>query len=177
LYVSSDITEKRDISRKSYVDDNAEPAWMNDTAPDPAIAGSSGDPLIQFVPGEDMIAAHRVAKETAGWRGDKPRVSFFGSEVSDPLPPPKPKVFNSADYLLPSKGAEETEPAASGSAFQSRFQRFFGSPSATDLPRDASRPPSHSPAQPMPSPTPPVPHDDHMAKLMGMLVRLLGIPC
>lgn len=156
---------------------------------DPAIAGSSSDPLVQFVPGEDMIAAHKramKAKESGGqWRGDKPLVSFFGGDSSiasmPQLESTKPRVFNSADYLLPSKAVEEErdepEPASGSSAFQSRFQRFFGSGNpATEIPtsRSADRspmevlsPPSHPPSAPPDRPMPPP--DDHLGKLMGLL--------
>ncbi|RSH87001.1 hypothetical protein EHS25_003489 [Saitozyma podzolica] len=174
-------------------DEAAEPAWMDDdTGPlpaDPAIAGSSSDPLVQFVPGEDMIAAHKRAmkvKESGGqWRGDKPLVSFFGGDSSiasmPQLESAKPRVFNSADYLLPSKAVEEErdqpEPASGSSAFQSRFQRFFGSGNpTTEIPtsRSADRspmevlsPPSHPPSAPPDRPMPPP--DDHLGKLMGLL--------
>ena len=113
------------------------------------------DPLVKFMPGEDMIAAHKramKAREAEGdWRGGtKPLISFFGTDpaiaslsaASEPqpgltVPSAKPRNFNAADYLRPTsqqseedkKEADEPDPASN--AFQSRFQRFFGGPSPT----------------------------------------------
>jgi hypothetical protein len=96
---------------------------------DPAIA--TMDSMAQYTPGVDMIAQHKQAMKK--------------------VEPPKPKSFNSADYLLPTKKVQEPsteDPVASGS----RFQRFF------------------TPNTAPPPPPPPVPaHDDRAARLMGML--------
>jgi hypothetical protein len=117
-----------------------------DSGDDPAIATSSAEPLVAFVPGEDMIAVHKramKAREEGRW--------------GNQLVPSAPKQFNAADYLLPSKAAPEPEPQVADTAFQSRFQRFF----AADMPKP-------SPPPPPPPPQAPV-VDDHMARLMGML--------
>ncbi|WWC92404.1 uncharacterized protein L201_007361 [Kwoniella dendrophila CBS 6074] len=149
--------DARDTRRPNYApreEDTSEPAWMDDITPaDPAIVDNA-EPLVQFVPGEDMIAAHKRAmrsKDNGGdWRGDVGLPAFFGGDPaiassSAPAPPPglKPKSFNAADYL---KQAEElsddeaplpvSQPAPPASAFSSRFQKFFSpqaeSPSATE---------------------------------------------
>jgi hypothetical protein len=156
---------------------------------DPAIAGTSAsDGLVHFVPGEDMIAAHRRDRNTDTWRtgsGPKPLVSFFGAGQAMPEPVKAPKIFNAANYLLPSKSApeeveEEAMPVETSTGFQSRFQRFFaGAPPVTQ--QEGARENSfetqkqfHSPSpaaalnQP-PSEAPPERVDDHMAKLMGLL--------
>ena len=98
-----------------------EPAWMDDVA-DPAIAAM--DSFTHYTPGVDMIAKHKQAMKSE---------------------PPKPKSFNSADYLI-TKKVEPDEPEAPASG-GSRFQRFFSPP-----------------------PDPPAPsEDDRAARLMGML--------
>ncbi|OCF36014.1 hypothetical protein I316_02509 [Kwoniella heveanensis BCC8398] len=145
-------------------DDGIEPAWMDDEAPaDPAIVESS-DPLIKFIPGEDMIAANRPGLKTrdtgGGWRADSggfgggglpaffggvdPAIASSSAPTSLGGPPPglgglKPKSFNAADYLMQSKevvdddgGEEEDQSPAQpqpSTAFTSRFQKFFASPS------------------------------------------------
>ena len=154
-----------------------EPAWMADLQSASAgqtnpVAADTGelDPLVRFVPGEDMIAAHKramKARDAEGdWRGgDRRLVSFFGADPVIASPsgsggPPrglpsssmKARVFNAADYLRPKKsqGDEEEEkemeqPDPTANAFQSRFQRFFGTgpsfvpvePSGSDLPSSA----------------------------------------
>lgn len=135
-----------------YDDENAEPAWMNDdeglSAPleDPAIASASSgdptDPLVKFIPGEDMIAAHKRAMKArqAGadgadtWRSpaDKPLVSFFGGAAPpQPAAPAKPREVNLQSYFKhkvvdddePDRREEEVEEKVT---VQSRFQRFFG---------------------------------------------------
>lgn len=157
---------------------------------DPAIAGTSApDGLVHFVPGEDMIAAHRRDRNTDTWRpgsGSKPLVSFFGAGQALPDPVKAPKVFNAANYLLPSKaGPEEVEddatPAANSAGFQSRFQRFFaGVPPGIQQQEDSrepdierhkqfqSPPPAVASKRP-PNEAPRERVDDHMAKLMGVL--------
>ena len=113
---------------------------------DPAVAASSGsDGLVQFVPGEDMIAAHRrhtnVRDRGSQQQIDKPLVSFFGSDKPPSAMPSsdtgksasvaKSKNFDAADYLLPSKTTkDDTESEGetahdTASAFQSRFQKLF----------------------------------------------------
>ncbi|WVF67781.1 hypothetical protein IAT40_002542 [Kwoniella sp. CBS 6097] len=204
-------------------DDGIEPAWMDDEAPaDPAIVESS-DPLIKFIPGEDMIAANRPgikSRDTGGgWRADggagggglpaffstaDPAIASSSAPTGLSGPPPglggiKPKSFNAADYLMQSKavvddeGEEEQSPAQPqpSSAFTSRFQKFFASPSPGQ-PSGPALGPSPGPAlgghSPGPAPGPgPIPvhspiekpnveakspaesKDDRMAKLMGLL--------
>lgn len=159
-------------------DDDAEPAWMSDgpasaatALEDPAIAGASSsgdpsDPLIKFIPGEDMIAAHKRAMKNRGgpgaggdnWRGagDKPLVSFFGGAPAPAAPaaPAKPKEVNVASYFKhrvfdddeATQKKEEPEPETS--AFQSRFQRFFNSGAAGGpMPPPQSTSPANAPQQ------------------------------
>lgn len=152
-------------NRQAYSreDEPQEPAWMDDhqitpTNIDPAIAETAdADPLIQFIPGEDMIAAHKramKARDPGGtWRvEEKPMLSFFGADPAVastsnhnarphglPHPMPKTKVFNAADYLRPSKANLENESdveesASEPNAFQSRFQRFFGASAVNSSP-------------------------------------------
>lgn len=189
---------------RTHEDEAVEPAWMDDdaavSAADPAIVIDS-DPSssFKFVQGEDMIAAHRRAMNhrsiDGGWRADKPLVGFFGNEAPPPsMQPAKPKAFNAADYLLPSREAVEEEQAEaemieqpSTSAFQSRFQKFFGGPGAPSAsssshtsPLEIRSPQSSQPSQHVMSPPPfttSAPSDgptaskpdDHMVRLMGLL--------
>jgi hypothetical protein len=76
-----------------------------DSGDDPAIATSSAEPLVAFVPGEDMIAVHKRAMKAReeGRSGNQ-------------LVPSAPKQFNAADYLLPIKAAPEPEPQVATSA-------------------------------------------------------------
>lgn len=174
--------------------EEASPAWMDDSEAFPtsesSITGMEQDGLVHFVPGEDMIAAHRKDRE---WRS-KPLVSFFGAPAaSEPSRPTK--TFNAADYLLPNKSVFQESPkdVPVESAFSSRFQKFFGGAPATG---QSVSPTVHSPqetyarpninvqATPDPPAQPPVRSppieaadshrqsekvDDHMAKLMGLL--------
>ena len=136
-------------------EEQREPAWMDDNQPmvaasvDLASAGSQKfDPLVQFVPGEDKIAAHKRTMRERGaeedWRGEKPLVSFFSADAQGPpmptsaelptgppLPTPKQKIFNAADYIKPSKQLNEIEQGLvdadmAANVNKSRFQRFFG---------------------------------------------------
>ncbi|OCF54622.1 hypothetical protein L486_07754 [Kwoniella mangroviensis CBS 10435] len=152
----------------------SEPAWMDDAAPvDPAIVDNT-DPLVQFIPGEDMIAAHKramKARDVGGdWRGDGHLPAFFGGDPaiassSAPAPPPgliKPKSFNAADYLKQAEDLSDEEivpqpvqPAPPASAFSSRFQKFF-SPAQEAAPVVEARPLDEV-------------KDDRTAKLMGLL--------
>ncbi|KAL1412498.1 hypothetical protein Q8F55_000243 [Vanrija albida] len=169
-------------------DDDAEPAWMSDgpssggaALEDPAIAGASSsgdpsDPLIKFIPGEDMIAAHKRAMKNRGapgaggdnWRGagDKPLVSFFGGAPAPAAPaaPAKPREVNVASYFkhrvfdedeAPAKKEEQPEPETN--AFQSRFQRFFNSGAGGPVPPPQSTSPANvpHPHQSAPQPQPP----------------------
>lgn len=174
------------------------PAWMDDSEAFPTadadITSSEQDGLVHFVPGEDMIAAHRKDRESRS----KPLVSFFGTPAI-PEPVRAPKTFNAADYLLPSKKpVEEPAQGAAESAFSSRFQKFFGGPSTAPIAPVAFDPPTpaaplestpqptrHIKVSPLPQPkhqvhSPPIVEtpeperqpdrvDDHMAKLMGLL--------
>lgn len=121
----------------------------------PVIADTADpDRRIQFVPGVDMIAAHKRAMKArdagGGWRGEeKPLVSFFAADPTvasasgeNGMPPGLPvttvksKAFNAADYLRPTKqvsddDAEVDEPNQEGNAFGSRFQRFFVGPATS----------------------------------------------
>lgn len=171
-----------------YDDDSAEPAWMNDgpELDDPAIASSTQDAdyLVKFVPGEDMIAAHkrqmkggpRGGSEGDSWRpNEKPLVSFFGGEQPATKTPPKPKEVNVANYFKhkvfdddKDKEDDQPEEKEETSAFQSRFQRFFGSGSQNPAAAPAGISPGRSPVAPE-SPASGQRVDDHMAKLMGML--------
>lgn len=162
--------------------EEAEPAWMDDSETfgneDPAIAGTSGsDGLVHFVPGADMIAAHRNERHGGG----KPLVSFFGAQPP-PEPVKVPKTFNAADYLLPNKAVvreepDEEQPQQAGSnAFQSRFQRFFGAAPVSAAPMQEELPPPRAYQSPPPTsetrpeaPKSPEGPDDHMARLMGLL--------
>ncbi|WWC72669.1 uncharacterized protein I206_106633 [Kwoniella pini CBS 10737] len=167
----------RDTRRPNYQDESVEPAWMDDVAPaDPAIVDNT-DPLVQFVPGEDMIAAHKRAMKARDvgndWRGDSGGLPpFFGggdpaiassSVPSGPPPGLKPKSFNAADYLKQAQDIsdEETAPqksphAAPASAFSSRFQKFFSPPTANAAPVVEPRPVDEV-------------KGDRTAMLMGML--------
>ncbi|ORX40783.1 hypothetical protein BD324DRAFT_612100 [Kockovaella imperatae] len=132
-------------------EDESAPAWMDDgpspedsaETVDPAIAGSGPEPMFNFVPGEDMIAAHRRHRGTADdWRGGggKQLVSFFGGDAasaSGPAISTEPKTFNAADYLLSNGPTEEEhqeeipEPSQERpNAYTSRFAKFFGGPEA-----------------------------------------------
>jgi hypothetical protein len=156
---------------------------MDDVMPaavDPAIMDSAhDDSLIQFVPGEDMIAAHKRAMKTrdaAGeWRG-KPLAAFFGGEpvAVDSAGGPsgaqvtKNRVFNAADYLRPTtavpEGEVEIEEGASPQAFSSRFRTLFGGVNdAPSQPHVISRPDPPLRLRDVP------PVDDRMARLMGLL--------
>lgn len=164
----------RQWHNRAQEDDAVEPAWMADTEPtprDPAIADSGNDPLIKFVPGEDMIAAHKramKAKAEGQWREEKPLASFFGGNAPAPAAPVIPRSFNAADYLLPSKDAAEEEPM--DTAFHSRFQKFFAPPPQVAMPPVAPTP------LPPPPPTEDAPRvDDHMARLMGLLTTKAGV--
>nr|XP_018259824.1 uncharacterized protein I303_07895 [Kwoniella dejecticola CBS 10117]OBR81982.1 hypothetical protein I303_07895 [Kwoniella dejecticola CBS 10117] len=131
-------------------EDTAEPAWMDDVAPnDPAIVDNS-DPLVQFIPGEDMIAAHKRAMRArdvgTDWRGDGGNLpAFFGADPAiasssvpsqPPIPGLKSKSFNAANYLKQTEDVSDEEqsvthqvpPASNASAFSSRFQKFFSPP-------------------------------------------------
>ncbi|WWD20815.1 hypothetical protein CI109_105292 [Kwoniella shandongensis] len=154
-------------------DESSEPAWMDDTAlEDPAIAQSS-DPLIKFIPGEDMIAAHKRAMKARDVGGDWRGEGFFGSDPaiassSAPLGAPpsfKSKPFNAANYLTQARDAsdEETSAKPATSAFTSRFQKFFGAPESSAEPESLSRP------APSPHETQEEPRDERMARLMGLL--------
>lgn len=174
-----------------YDDDSAEPAWMNDgpELEDPAIASATqdSDHLVKFVPGEDMIAAHKRAMKGGGggrsggsegdsWRpNEKPLVSFFGGEQpAATKTPPKPKEVNVANYFKhkvfddDKDKDDEQEEKEETSAFQSRFQRFFGSGAQNPSTVAAGISPGRSPVAPE-SPVGAPRVDDHMAKLMGML--------
>ncbi|BEI81219.1 hypothetical protein CcaverHIS002_0203790 [Cutaneotrichosporon cavernicola] len=168
------------FSGPRYDDDSIEPAWMSDDVPaieDPAIASSSAgetavDGLVQFVPGQDMIAAHKRAMKAraaggAGqdnWRAsDKNLVSFFGGQeaaAAPPPTPPKPKEVDHRSYFKKrnviddddDESDDKNEP--SSQAFQSRFQRFFTQETVAStvqpVPQMAHRAPS--PQAPMPPP-------------------------
>nr|XP_019050768.1 hypothetical protein I302_01210 [Kwoniella bestiolae CBS 10118]OCF29698.1 hypothetical protein I302_01210 [Kwoniella bestiolae CBS 10118] len=168
------------LRRNNYPreEDNSEPAWMDDTAPvDPAIVDSA-DPLVQFIPGEDMIAAHKRAMKSrnvgADWRGDGGNLpAFFGGDPaiassSAPAPPPgliKPKSFNAADYLKQAEDVSDEEiapqpvqpPAPPASAFSSRFQKFFSLTPEAAAPVAEARPNDEEVK------------GDRTAKLMGLL--------
>lgn len=148
------------------------PAWMDDQQPsiepgDSAIEKAvESDPLVKFIPGEDMIAVHKRAMKSrdteGGWRGvEKPLSPFFdpdpviasssaapGLPPGLPLPLAKTKVFNAADYLRPNKDQidgdsekEAIEHNINPNAFQSRFQRFFAGPSSIPSGPEGSGPP------------------------------------
>ncbi|WWC65276.1 uncharacterized protein I303_107893 [Kwoniella dejecticola CBS 10117] len=159
-------------------EDTAEPAWMDDVAPnDPAIVDNS-DPLVQFIPGEDMIAAHKRAMRArdvgTDWRGDGGNLpAFFGADPAiasssvpsqPPIPGLKSKSFNAANYLKQTEDVSDEEqsvthqvpPASNASAFSSRFQKFFSPPN-----EQASVVADIKPAEEL--------KDDRTAKLMGML--------
>ncbi|WVR08690.1 hypothetical protein IAU60_005748 [Kwoniella sp. DSM 27419] len=169
----SDRNQPRDNRRPAYhaEDEALEPAWMDDVPQaDPAIVEAS-DPLIKFVPGEDMIAAHKRAMKSreAGteWNNAGSSSSFFAADpaivaTSSPLSPPgfKQKSFNAANYLTRAEVQREEEapapqPEPAAAAFSSRFQKFFNAPA------------NAAPVAP-PKPQDP-PKDDRMAKLMGLL--------
>nr|ODN96088.1 hypothetical protein L204_03779 [Cryptococcus depauperatus CBS 7855] len=137
---------------QNHRDEDEQPEWMNDSAPaDPAIVGAD-DPLVKFIPGEDMIVAHKramKARNADDWRGGLP--AFFGGDPaiassSAPTAPieSKPKEMNANNYLVESKDdAEDSEhQAPSQSAFSSRFHKFFNNTSSThstrELPNEAS---------------------------------------
>ncbi|WVQ70669.1 hypothetical protein IAR50_000191 [Cryptococcus sp. DSM 104548] len=176
-------------------DEDAEPEWMNDApAPvDSAIVSESADPLVKFTPGEDMIAAHKRAMKTKNandWRGGMPPLpAFFSSDpaiASNSMAPPpeaKPKEMNANNYLMQREEPAEEEvpesaPPQGGSAFSSRFHRFFGNPGGEDPPgsggRGSASAPlqSQTPLQPQPAPAaqPAADHvDQRKATLMGLL--------
>lgn len=172
-------------SNRSYrnqpIHDDAEPAWMDDNETfgheDPAIAAVPDNDLVHFVPGKDMIAAHRKDRNDGQRRdGNKPFVSFFGAD-QQAEPVKTPKAFNAADYLLPSRVPEERPEAleAPGAGFSSRFQKFFGA-----LPPDPpARPYQTSPNPPNPATESRAPErvDDHMARLMGLLSAKVSMRC
>lgn len=153
---------------------------------DPAIASSTpdADHLVKFVPGEDMIAAHKRAMKGGrsgasdgdNWRpNEKPLVSFFGGEQPPAKTPPKPKEVNVQNYFKhkvfdddKDKEDDQPEEKEETSAFQSRFQRFFGSGAQNPATAAAGISPGRSPVAPE-SPVGGQRVDDHMAKLMGML--------
>ncbi|WRT70795.1 uncharacterized protein IL334_007794 [Kwoniella shivajii] len=176
---SDNVRAPRDNSRRNYQreEDTSEPAWMDDAAPaDPTVPE---DPLVQFIPGEDMIAAHKRAMKardvprdvSIGWRGDGGLPAFFGSDpaiasTSAPAPPPglKPKLFNAADYLTQAQEVENTvaQPTPPASAFSSRFQKFFNAtPEHQQI--EVSQPKEEA-------------KDDRMAKLMGLLSTKTSLP-
>lgn len=102
---------------------------------DPAIVQIQDDSLVQFIPGEDRIAAHKRAMNTGAHQGSdgygrKPLVGFFGGNAPDPVKVAKPvKEYNAANYLLRSKDKVEHEKSeAKDAGGSSRFQRFFGNP-------------------------------------------------
>ncbi|KLT38382.1 hypothetical protein CC85DRAFT_331660 [Cutaneotrichosporon oleaginosum] len=163
------------FSGPRYDDDSVEPAWMTDDTPaieDPAIASSSaggdtaGEGLVQFVPGEDKIAAHkramkaRAAGGVDNWRAtEKPLVSFFGghdtSTTQTIKPPAKPKEVNNASYFKKrtviddDDDDEPDDKNESLPSFQSRFQRFFA--------QGSTPVPGSLPVQPPSAVVPPVP--------------------
>ncbi|ORY31303.1 hypothetical protein BCR39DRAFT_527383 [Naematelia encephala] len=159
-------------------EETMEPAWMEDAAPS---LDTVEPDLVHFAPGQDMIAAHKRAMKSrsqADWRGDKPLISFF--DEAAPPQPQKPKVFNAADYLRPTRDGsdDEAETKNTSDAFSSRFQKFFASsasPSAvppTISPFGNAPMAAHTPdpgGQTGLQPQPPEQRGDHMAKLMGLL--------
>ncbi|ODO10562.1 hypothetical protein I350_01159 [Cryptococcus amylolentus CBS 6273] len=177
-------------------DEDAEPEWMNDApAPvDSAIVSEAADPLVKFTPGEDMIAAHKRAMKTKNandWRGGMPPLpAFFSADPaiasnSQAAPPleAKPKEMNANNYLMQREDPVEEEPQESappqgGSAFSSRFHRFFGNPGGEDPAGSAGRGSASAPlqsqtplqSQSVPTPQPPADHvDQRKATLMGLL--------
>ena len=152
-------------------EEQREPAWMDDNQPRTSASGDltvaeirKSDPLVQFVPGEDKIAAHKrtLRARDAGEerRGQQPLVSFFSADPQGaslptsadlppglPLPMPKQKLFNAADYLKPSKELTEFEHGlvdadAAVNVNKSRFQRFFSG--ASSIPVTPPAPPTPS---------------------------------
>lgn len=91
-----------------------------------------------------MIAKHKQAMK------DRERDGRWSDRVAPE--PVKPKVFNSADYLLPNKAAVETPLAQSSptppeeppKASTSRFQRFFSPEPAPWAPSPENQPPRSS---------------------------------
>lgn len=203
----------------NYEDEVSEPAWMNDATTPSASTNyaeetNATDPLIHLVSGEDMIAAHKKAMKarepaSSGQEYHKPMVAFFGAEQSiSPSPASqepsiqqeKAKVFNAANYLRPSKtqledGENSTSDETNSNAFQSRFQRFFATPS-TSVFESSSTSSSQLQRGPVPAENstrtpsvsqdtrsistfesnsgestsePPPKVDHHMARLMGLL--------
>ncbi|KAK8850638.1 hypothetical protein IAR55_004557 [Kwoniella newhampshirensis] len=171
-----DRTLPRDPRRPNWQpreEDSSEPAWMDDAViEDPAIAKES-DPLIKFIPGEDMIAAHKRAMKSKDVGGDWRAEAFFGTDPaiassSAPSAPPgfKAKSFNAADYLTQAHDGSDDEGSAkpAASAFTSRFQKFFGAPEP------------QSESLPIPqAETHEEPRDERMARLMGLLSTKRGV--
>lgn len=136
------------------------------------------EPLIKFVPGEDMIAAHKRAMRARAEPSAPP--GFFSDPAiaaTSATPQPAPKVFNPADYLLPEKdGAGRVEEVEKSSGGSSRFQRFFGGAQASERSSAPAAPQANVLHAPSPVPTSSsrkddsaMKLDDHMAKLLGML--------
>lgn len=130
------------------------------------------EPLIKFVPGEDMIAAHKRAMK-ARMEPPPPPGFFADPAIAATSAPqqPAPKVFNPADYLLPEKDdagrVPEPEKSSGGS---SRFQRFFGGAQPEAPPAPVAPQPQVLQSQPADrKDNNPMKLDDHMAKLLGML--------
>ncbi|GMK57069.1 hypothetical protein CspeluHIS016_0309090 [Cutaneotrichosporon spelunceum] len=162
-----------------YDDESVQPEWMVDVPAieDPAIASSSAadtsvDGLVQFVPGEDLIAAHKrtmKARAAGGagqdnWRGsEKPLVAFFSGQeaTTAQVPTPtKPKEVNHASYfkkrnVIDDDDEEDDKNESSSQAFQSRFQRFFTQGNGPET-GTSSVQPAPPLAHQAPSPQPPV---------------------
>lgn len=129
---------------------------------DPAIVQDTT--TFEFGTGEDPIAAHKRmlrAASSAESGSQKPLVSFFGEGLPPaPKAPKPPKQFNTADYLLPAKGAVPVMPKVVQDSKElpshSRFQRFFGPPASSSSAQPAQSSPARQPhVDPLPTGRPP----------------------
>lgn len=148
-------------------DDAAEPAWLFDgpVANEQDVTISSDpDHLVQFVPGEDAIAAHKRAMKAKNAPSVKDRgghmFPFFADSAASAPSLAKPKAFVAANYLRVEEEAPDNDAGQGETSFNgSRFQKFFGPGGAPDVEVNRSPPPMSQP--------PPV--EDHLSRLMGVL--------
>lgn len=161
---------RRDGTRAALTrrdEDVQEPAWLFD-GPVPAAhdAATPSDPdhLVQFVPGEDAIAAHKRAMKAKNAHGGKDSggslFPYFGEPAAPAVSSAKPKAFVAANYLRVEEEAPDNDSGRGETSFNgSRFQKFFGPGGAPESEANRNPPPMSPPPQ----------GEDHLSRLMGVL--------
>ncbi|RXK41026.1 hypothetical protein M231_01657 [Tremella mesenterica] len=138
-----DIDWRKGITRYEPIqirDEEREPAWMDDGPSSPnddlTFGGTNSDQFLQFVPGDDPIAAHKRAMKARLGGNIVEQPSFFNDTTQINAAPSKPKSFVASNYLRVDKDTAEddAQPLEGNTSHQSRFQRLFaagGNPSNT----------------------------------------------